>query len=49
MSQANANLERQLKAMKDPEHLERVARERFDLVQDNELIFVFSEDQPTQN
>ncbi|HAG91931.1 MAG TPA: hypothetical protein DCL41_08670 [Bdellovibrionales bacterium] len=45
----NQNLQAKLDAMKDPRHLERVARDRFDLVKKDELIFVFSEDQPTQN
>lgn len=44
---ANQHLQDQILKMKDPKNLERVARERFDLVKDNELVFVFSEDQPT--
>ena len=45
ISLANVDLENQIRKMKDPSHLERVARERFDLVKENELVFVFSEDQ----
>lgn len=48
VSLANENLEKQIRQMKDPNHLERVARERFDLVKENELVFVFSEDQSNQ-
>lgn len=45
MTQANEDLKTQVSKMKDPGHLEQVARERFDLVRENELVFVFSEDQ----
>jgi cell division protein FtsB len=45
VSKSNADLNSQITKMKDPSHLEQVARERFDLVKENELVFVFSEDQ----
>lgn len=45
MTEANEDLRVQVSKMKDPGHLEQVARERFDLVRENELVFVFSEDQ----
>lgn len=48
VSLSNENLEEQIRKMKDPSHLEQVARERFDLVKENELVFVFSEDQSNQ-
>lgn len=44
LAQSNNDLDSQIQKMKDPSHLERVARERFDLVKENELVFVFSED-----
>lgn len=45
MEKSNQDLYAQIQKMKDPSHLEKVARERFDLVKENELVFVFSEDQ----
>jgi cell division protein FtsB len=45
LEKSNEELNAQIKKMQDPRQLERVARERFDLVRDNELVFVFSEDQ----
>lgn len=40
----NQKLSKQLQATKDPGFLEREARERFDLVRDGDLVFVFSDD-----
>ncbi len=39
----NANLEVRLREAKDPGFLEKVARERFDLVNERDLVFVFSD------
>ncbi len=40
----NLKLEAQLKRAKDPAFLEREARDRFDLVSEGDLVFVFSEE-----
>ena len=41
----NQELKRRLARAKDPAFLEREARDRFDLVSEGDLVFVFSEDE----
>ena len=41
----NAKLRMQLQKAKDPAFLEREARDRFDLVSEGDLVFVFSEEE----
>lgn len=41
----NQSLKKQLKRAKDPAFLEREARDRFDLVSEGDLVFVFSEEE----
>lgn len=41
----NQELRRRLARAKDPAFLEREARDRFDLVSEGDLVFVFSEDE----
>lgn len=41
----NADLAKRLKKAKDPAFLEREARDRFDLVSEGDLVFVFSEEE----
>jgi cell division protein FtsB len=43
--QQNAKLKLQLQKAKDPAFLEREARDRFDLVSEGDLVFVFSEEE----
>lgn len=43
--QQNAKLKIQLAKAKDPAFLEREARDRFDLVSEGDLVFVFSEEE----
>lgn len=44
LTQQNDKLKTQLKKAKDPAFLEREARDRFDLVNEGDLVFVFSEE-----
>ena len=37
-------LQRQIKMAHDPKFIEREARDRFDLVDENDIVFVFSDD-----
>jgi cell division protein FtsB len=39
---ATANLRDQIKKAKDPYYLERRAREQFDLVEEDDLVFIFA-------
>ncbi|HMN67359.1 MAG TPA: septum formation initiator family protein [Bdellovibrionales bacterium] len=41
----NAEMKARLKRAKDPAFLEREARDRFDLVSEGDLVFVFSEEE----
>ena len=41
----NTELKNRLKKVKDPAFLEREARDRFDLVSEGDLVFVFSEEE----
>ena len=41
----NQDLARRLQKAKDPSFLEREARDRFDLVSEGDLVFVFSEEE----
>lgn len=41
-------LDRNVKLLKDPDYIEKVARERYFLSNDGELIFVFPDDSPSQ-
>jgi cell division protein FtsB len=45
LEQQNAKLKAQLQKAKDPAFLERDARDRFDLVSEGDLVFVFSEEE----
>lgn len=45
LEQQNAKLKVQLRKAKDPMFLEREARDRFDLVSEGDLVFVFSEEE----
>ena len=45
LEQQNAKLKTQLQKAKDPAFLEREARDRFDLVSEGDLVFVFSEEE----
>jgi len=45
LDQQNAKLKMQLAKAKDPAFLEREARDRFDLVSEGDLVFVFSEEE----
>ena len=45
LEQQNAKLKVQLHKAKDPMFLEREARDRFDLVSEGDLVFVFSEEE----
>jgi cell division protein FtsB len=45
LEQQNAKLKIQLARAKDPAFLEREARDRFDLVSEGDLVFVFSEEE----
>jgi cell division protein FtsB len=45
LEQQNAKLKVQLAKAKDPAFLEREARDRFDLVSEGDLVFVFSEEE----
>lgn len=45
LEQQNAKLKTQLQRAKDPAFLEREARDRFDLVSEGDLVFVFSEEE----
>jgi cell division protein FtsB len=45
VEQKNAKLRMQLQKAKDPAFLEREARDRFDLVSEGDLVFVFSEEE----
>lgn len=47
LEQQNAKLKVQLQKAKDPAFLEREARDRFDLVSEGDLVFVFSEEEGT--
>lgn len=45
LEQQNKELSRRLQRAKDPAFLEREARDRFDLVSEGDLVFVFSEEE----
>jgi len=45
MQSKNQELQKRLKKAKDPAFLEREARDRFDLVSEGDLVFVFSEEE----
>lgn len=45
LQRKNGQLKERLKHARDPAFLEREARERFDLVQRGDLVFVFSEEE----
>jgi cell division protein FtsB len=45
LEQQNQKLKMQLQKAKDPAFLEREARDRFDLVSEGDLVFVFSEEE----
>jgi cell division protein FtsB len=45
LEQQNARLKAQLQKAKDPVFMEREARDRFDLVSEGDLVFVFSEEE----
>lgn len=45
LEQQNSKLSLQLKKASDPAFLEQVARDRFDLVSEGDLVFVFSEEE----
>ncbi len=45
LEQQNSKLRMQLARAKDPAFLEREARDRFDLVSEGDLVFVFSEEE----
>ena len=45
LSKQNDKLRTQLQRAKDPAFLEREARDRFDLVSEGDLVFVFSEEE----
>src|SRR5258705_9278996 len=45
LEQQNTKLKVQLAKAKDPAFLEREARDRFDLVSEGDLVFVFSEEE----
>lgn len=45
LEQQNHKLKMQLQKAKDPAFLEREARDRFDLVSEGDLVFVFSEEE----
>ena len=47
LQQQNAKLKMQLQKAEDPAFLEREARDRFDLVSEGDLVFVFSEEEGT--
>ncbi len=42
VGQANRNVRMQISQANDPQFIEREARDRFDLVEENDLVFVFS-------
>lgn len=44
LQQQNQDLSKRLQKAKDPSFLEREARDRFDLVSEGDLVFVFSEE-----
>ena len=39
-----SEMNQQLKMVQDPQYIERQARDRYDLVQENDLIFVFADE-----
>lgn len=43
----NEDMAKRLKKAKDPSFLEREARDRFDLVKEGDLVFVFTEEEGT--
>lgn len=45
LQQQNADLKKRLLRAKDPAFLEREARDRFDLVSEGDLVFVFSDEE----
>ncbi len=45
LTQQNQDLKKRLLRAKDPAFLEREARDRFDLVSEGDLVFVFSEEE----
>jgi cell division protein FtsB len=45
LEQQNQKLKMQLEKARDPAFLEREARDRFDLVSEGDLVFVFSEEE----
>ena len=44
---SSASLKRQIARAQDPQYIEQQARERFDLVGEKDLVFVFSDDETT--
>lgn len=49
LERLNADLKVRLKRAKDPAFLEQEAREKFDLVSEGDLVFVFSEEEEAPN
>ncbi|MBX3021551.1 MAG: septum formation initiator family protein [Bdellovibrionales bacterium] len=45
LQQQNQDLKKRLQKAKDPAFLEREARDRFDLVSEGDLVFVFSDEE----
>jgi len=45
LQQQNQELKERLRKAKDPAFMEREARDRFDLVKEGDLVFVFSEEE----
>jgi cell division protein FtsB len=45
LEQTNSELKARVKHAGDPAFLEREARDRFDLVSEGDLVFIFSEDE----
>ena len=43
------NINKQIQQAHDPSFLEREARDRFDLVKEGDLVFVFSEEEPKES
>lgn len=49
LEKQNADLKNRLKKAKDPAFMEQEAREKFDLVSEGDLVFVFSEEEEAPN
>ncbi len=49
LERQNADLKLRLKRAKDPAFLEQQARDKFDLVSEGDLVFVFSEEEESPN